>query len=144
MASCTTSNAFISKQIGKNISMTLSWIVPENIEGVFGAETGVDAQTFYKMCRFEDMDDNPIAHFKRVVSNMSYSQRYKFNKFIIDSDFFAYEPITIVGGPPTLSNSRLPEASTCFRTLRVPNYSTDEVMTAKLNYACVHTEYGNA
>ena len=100
MALCTTSNAFISKQIGKSISMMLSRIVPENIEGVFGAETGVDAQTFCKMCQFEDMDDNAIAHFKRAVSNMFYSQRYKLNKFITDNDFFAYELVTIVGGPP--------------------------------------------
>ena len=39
--------------------------------------------------------------FKRVLTNMTYLQRYKLNKFIIDSDFFAYQPITIVGGPST-------------------------------------------
>ena len=73
MASCTPSNAFISKKTAKSISMTLSQIVPENIEGIFGAETGVDAQTFCKMCQFQDMDDNAVDRFKRVVSNMTYS-----------------------------------------------------------------------
>ena len=39
MASCTPSFVPISKEVGKSISMTLSQIVPENIEGIFGAET---------------------------------------------------------------------------------------------------------
>ena len=46
MASCTPLSAPISKEVGKSISMTLTQIVPENIEGIFGAETRVDAESF--------------------------------------------------------------------------------------------------
>ena len=144
MASCTPSSASISKHIGKNISMMLSQIVQENIEGIFGAETSVDAQTFFKICHFQSMDADGRECFKRVLTNMTHLQRYKLNKFITDSDFFAYEPVTIVGGPATWTNDRLPEASTCFRTMTLPNYTSDEVMAAKLNCACVHTKYGHA
>ena len=69
--------------------MTLSQIVPENIEGIFGAQTGVDAYTFCKVCYFQDMDEDTIQRFKRVVTSKSHLQRYKVNKFITDSDFFA-------------------------------------------------------
>ena len=144
MASCTPSSAPISKEVGKSISMTLSQIVPENIEGIFGAETGVDAESFYKMCHFQNMGEDERDRFKRVLTNMTHLQRYKLNKFITDSDFFAYEPITIVGGPSTWKDDRLPEASTCFRTMTIPRYTCDDMMATKLNYACVHTEYGNA
>ena len=79
--------------------MTLSQIVPENIEGIFGVETRVDAESFYKMSYFQNMGEDERDRFKRVLTNMTHLQRYKLNKFITDSDFFAYKPITIIGGP---------------------------------------------
>ena len=90
------------------------------------------------------MGEDERDRFKKVLTNMTHLQRYKLNKFITNSDFFAYKPITIVGGPSTWKDDRLPEASTCFRTMTIPNYTGDDVMAAKLNYACVHTEYENA
>jgi hypothetical protein len=44
----------------------------------------------------------------------------------------------------TWEKTRLPEVSTCFRSMTIPEYESDEVMAAKLAYASLHTKYGNA
>lgn len=90
------------------------------------------------MCHFQNINEDAKDRFKQVLTNMTHLQRYKLNKFITDSDFFAYEPVTIIGGPSAWEDDRLPEASTCFQTMTIPNYTSDDVMAAKLNYACVH------
>jgi hypothetical protein len=74
---------------------------------------------------------------------MSQAARYKLNKFVTDSEYFAFERITIHLSL-TWEKTRLPEVSTCFRSMTIPEYESDEVMAAKLAYASLHTKYGNA
>jgi hypothetical protein len=77
------------------------------------------------------------------VRSMSQLAHYKLNKFVTDSEYFSFERITINMNPAWEKN-RLLEASTCFRSMIIPAYESDEVMATKLAYASCHTKYGNA
>jgi hypothetical protein len=68
---------------------------------------------------------------------------YKLNKFVTDSEYFAFERITVTMNLAWEKNQLL-EAATCFRSMTIPAYSSDEVMATKLSYASCHAEYGHA
>ena len=74
---------------------------------------------------------------------MTHAGLYKLNKFVMDSEYFAFERITVYVNS-TWEKTRLPEVSTCFHNMTIPEYESNEVMAAKFAYATLHTEYGNA
>jgi hypothetical protein len=119
MASCATSQR-TQKSLAQSITSTLFTMTPELIAPIFGAEIGVDAEDFLSSCELGSLPAILQGRFRRVV-----------------------ERITIHLNS-TWEKTRLPEVSTCFRSMTIPEYESDEVMAAKLAYASLHTEYGNA
>lgn len=142
MASC--ANSPRTRKISSHsITCTLSSITPEAIAPIFGAESGVDADDFLNSCHLGALPRNLQSCFCAVIKNMSEAGRYKLNKFITDSEYFTFEPITVQVNV-AWEKTRLPEVSTCFRSMTIPPYESEEVMAAKLAYASLHGEYGKA
>ena len=142
MSSCATS-VDIRKIVAQRIQQALASITLEAVSPVFGAESCVDPEDFLTSCNLSGLTSGLSDRFTRVVKNMTPLARYKLNKFITDLEYFAFDCI-IVNVNPSWEKNRLPEAATCFRTLTIPVYESDEVMATKLSYASCHTEYGHA
>ena len=118
MASC--ANSPRTRKISSHsITCTLSSITPEAIAPIFGAESGVDAEDFLNSCELGSLPPGLQGCFRAVVKNMSQAGRYKLNKFITDSEYFTFEPITIHVNA-AWEKTRLPEVSTCFRSMTIP------------------------
>ena len=137
MTSCAASR-LTPKSAAHSITSTLVTLTPEVIAPVFGAETGVDAEDFLSSYHLGSLPTVLQERFRRVVRSMSQPARYKLNKFITDSEYFSFERITVNMNSEWEKN-QLPEASTCFRSMVIPAYESDEVMATKLAYASCHT-----
>ena len=124
-----------------SITSTLFSMTPEAIASIFGTEGGVDAEDFLNSCQLGSLPHSLQGHFRTVVKNTNQAGRYKLNKFITDSEYFIFEPITIHVNA-VWEKTRLPEVSTCFWSMTIPAYESEEVMAVKLAYASLHGEYG--
>jgi ubiquitin-protein ligase E3 C len=54
--------------------------------------------------------------------------------------FEALNPPFTIQKPESSNDDRLPEAATCFNTLRLPRYSKVKILKEKLLYAIMHNK----
>lgn len=84
--------------------------------------------------------------FWTVVSAFSSEDKKALLRFVTCNErppilgFAALQPRFTVQRPETSSDDRLPEAATCFNTLRLPRYSSAAILREKLLYAIKHNK----
>jgi len=85
--------------------------------------------------------DSYIKDFWNIVGEMSEEQKRQLLRFVTCNErppilgFAALSPPFTIQKPDTSSDERLPEAATCFNTLRLPRYSKPSILKEKLLYA---------
>ena len=106
---------------------------------ISGASTGIDADDLKKHCRYNGYTglDRTITNFWAVFDAMSERDKALFIKFVTSCErppclgFASLDPpFTIQRG--AADDSRLPTASTCFNVLKLPVYSSKQILQGKL------------
>lgn len=82
------------------------------------------------------------ACFHNVVMDMGHMEHHKLHKFIIDSNYFTFNPIFVTTNL-VKSHNHLPKTSTYNQTLVMPPQGFDCLMKVKVVYASLHGEYGH-
>ncbi|CAK4257114.1 unnamed protein product [Aphanomyces euteiches] len=93
-----------------------------------------------------DMHDTLVERFWRTLARFTSEEQQQFLQFVwgrsrlpfSEVDFGSYTFKLVRHMSPSNPDDYLPVAHTCFFQLELPNYSTDEIMRAKLLYAMNH------
>jgi len=109
-----------------------------------GSDDGYSIKEMRAHCTYSHgyADSDPyIADFWQVISEFDGEQRALFLKFITSCSkpplqgFGALNPKMCIGKVETANDERLPTASTCVNYLKLPKYSSKQVLCKKLLYA---------
>ncbi|KAI9738749.1 MAG: hypothetical protein M1834_008256 [Cirrosporium novae-zelandiae] len=119
----------------------LSIFNPEALQSVVQGIQEIDVQGLEQTTTYEDgysKDDRVIKDFWEVVRNFSIDDKKKLLEFVTSSDRVPVNGIRSIQFTIQRSgtdNERLPTSSTCFGRLLLPEYSSKEILKAKLQIA---------
>jgi len=105
---------------------------------ISGADAAIDVDDLRKYTKYENCraSDSTIQRFWVVCKKLSPSDRAALLKFVTACErgpslgFGALEPPFTIRKIP--DSDKLPSASTCFNTLKLPSYSSEKVLRERL------------
>jgi ubiquitin-protein ligase E3 C len=109
-----------------DVHLLKAFAAPELQVLISGADAAIDVDDLRKFTRYENCrsNDSTIQRFWAVVKKLAPSDWAALLKFVT-----ACEPFTIRKIP---DSDKLPSASTCFNTLKLPSYSSEKVLRERL------------
>lgn len=131
----------------------MSWIVPvplltlltsQSLEQLVCGTAEVSIEILRKVVRYRGLDENHvlIKWFWTILEDFTNEERIQFLRFISGRTRLPSNPADITQRFQIMTSDRgldsLPTSQTCFFQLRLPMYSTLEVMRERLRYAILH------
>ncbi|XP_076465936.1 putative E3 ubiquitin-protein ligase HERC1 isoform X3 [Babylonia areolata] len=131
----------------------MSWIVPvplltlltaQSLEQMVCGTAEVSIDILRKVVRYRGMDENHILikWFWTILEDFTNEERIQFLRFISGRTRLPSNPADITQRFQIMTSDRgmdsLPTSQTCFFQLRLPMYSSVEVMAERLRYAINH------
>jgi hypothetical protein len=116
------------------------------LEQVISGSSEVDVQLLKQLTEYEDIapDSATVTNFWEILSEMSGEERTLFLRFVwarsrmpssAQESSMNFKIQGAQGAAKEKPDSYLPHAQTCFFSLTLPEYSTKEIMRAKIIYA---------
>jgi len=108
---------------------------------ISGAEVAIDIEDLKANCRYQGYSsmDRVVGRFWKVVATLTAAEQALLLRFVTSCQrppplgFEQLEPkFCLQRIPINNDNEKLPSASTCFNTLKLPTYSSEKVMKQKL------------
>ena len=121
-----------------DVNLLRVFAAPELQVLISGADAAIDVDDLRKFTRYENCrsNDSTIQRFWAVVKKLAPSDRAALLKFVTACErgpslgFGALEPPFTIRKIP--DSDKLPSASTCFNTLKLPSYSSEKVLKERL------------
>lgn len=131
----------------------MSWIIPvpllslltaRSLEQLVCGVEQIDLDVLQKVVRYRGIDENNqmVIWMWKVLESFSNEERIKFMRFVSGRTRMPVNTADISQRFQIISSGRgddsLPTAQTCFFQLRLPTYSSIEILAEKLRYAINH------